>query len=72
VIFEALRYVGSERSKAALLKIAQNRQYTDSYALGDRVAKAYMHLAKEEILWFAPNCCRLLKERMTVSFGGRP
>jgi hypothetical protein len=47
VIFEALRYVGSERSKAALLKIAQNRQYTDSYALGDRVAKAYMHLAKD-------------------------
>ena len=38
MIFEALRYVGSERSKAALLKIAQNRQYTDSYALGDRVA----------------------------------
>ena len=46
-IFEALRYVGSERSKAALLKIALNRKYTDSYTLGDRVAKAYMHLAED-------------------------
>jgi hypothetical protein len=46
-IFEALRYVGSEEAKTALLKIAQNRQYTDSYALGDRVAKAYMHLAQD-------------------------
>ena len=46
-IFEALRYVGSEEAKTALLKIAQNKQYTDSYTLGDRVAKAYMHLAKD-------------------------
>lgn len=47
VVFKALRYVGTEQAKAALLKIAQDKQYTNSYALGDRVAKAYMHLAKD-------------------------
>ena len=47
VVFKALRYVGTEQAKAALLKIAQDKQYTDSYALGDGAAKAYMLLAKD-------------------------
>lgn len=46
-IFMALRYVGTEQAKAALLRIAQDTQHTNSYLLGDRVAKAYMQLAKD-------------------------
>ena len=47
MIFKALSYIGTEQAKMALLEIALDTQFTNSYSLGDGAANAYIQLAKD-------------------------